>query len=357
MRVGLIVDEFSVEKGTGIARYSYELYRGLKEKGIEVEPILIKPPDIPFSEAFNHVFRLPYHILKNANSFDIIHATSPITGLCFPFVKKPKVITYHDIITLIYRGSDNSLHARLAAPLFLRIGNWSDRIITVSSQTKEEILDYLKIPDNKIDVVNNGIDDGFIPYIKEKQEVFTVGYLGAFNLRKRIDYLIRAFYFLKKRHPDIKVKLAICGKKTFEYENLIKLVRELCLEDNVEFRGFIPQENLVETYNSFDIFALASEWEGFCIPIIEAQSCRVPVVIREDTHIPKETSMCCLKANSEEDMAEKFHQLLTECNLREEIMNKGLKHSKKFTWKNTVDKTLEIYENVLSKNESEVVNT
>jgi glycosyltransferase involved in cell wall biosynthesis len=346
MKVALIVDEFSVEKGTGIARYSNELYKGLNERGIEVEPILVKPPEIPFGEAINHIFRLPYHLLKKANNFDIIHATSPITGLCFPFIKKPKVVTYHDIITLIYKGSGNSLHARLTAPLFFRVGNWSDRIITVSSQTKDEIVGRLKIPKEKIDIVNIGIDDEFIPLTTKKQEAFTIGYLGAFTQRKRIDYLIRAFYLFKKRHLDIKVKLAICGKKTLEYENLMRLVREFCLEDDVEFRGFIPQEKLVETYNSFDIFALTSEWEGFCIPIIEAHSCRVPVVIREDAHIPEETSICCLKSNSEEDLAEKLYQLLTDYSLREEIVNKGLDYSKKFTWKKTVDETLKIYDEI-----------
>jgi glycosyltransferase involved in cell wall biosynthesis len=354
MKVALIVDEFSVEKGTGIARYSYEIYKGLKERGIEVEPIVIKPPNIPFGEAINHVFLVPYHLLKKANNFDIIHATSPITGLCFPFIKKPKVMTYHDIITLIYKGSGNSLHARLAAPLFFRIGDYSDRIITVSSQTKEEIVDYLKIPKEKINVVNNGVDNEFTQLSKEKQETFTIGYLGAFTLRKKIDYLIRAFYFLKTEHPEIKVKLKICGKKTGEYENLIKLVKELCLEDDVEFRGFIPQNDLVETYNSFDIFALTSEWEGFCIPIIEAQSCGVPVIIRGDAHIPDEISTCCLKVNSEKDMAKKFYKLVTDYNLRDNIKNQGLEYSKKFAWRKTVDQTLQIYEDVLFENKSSI---
>jgi glycosyltransferase involved in cell wall biosynthesis len=350
MKVALIVDEFSVEKGTGIARYSYELYKGLRERGIEVEPILIKPPEIIFGEAINHVFQLPYHLLKKASNFDIIHATSPITGLCFPFIKKPKVMTYHDIITLIYKGSGNSLHAKLAAPLFFRIGNWSDRIITVSSQTKDEIVSCLKISKEKIKVVNIGVDDEFIPTEKGRHEVFTIGYLGAFTLRKRIDYLIRSFYFLKKEHPDLKVKLAICGKKKLEYENLIKLVRELSLDEDVEFRGFIPQDKLVETYNSFDIFALTSEWEGFCIPIIEAQRCRIPVVIREDAHIPEETSLCCQKTDSEKNMAEKLYQLLTDYYLREEIVSRGLDYSKRFTWEKTVDETLKIYKELLSEN-------
>ena len=349
MKVALIVDEFSVEKGTGIARYSYELYKGLKDRGIDVEPIMVKPPDVPFGQALNHVFRLPYRVLRRVNEFDIVHATSPITGLCFPFIRKPKVMTYHDIISMIYKDSGNSLHARLAAPLFFRVGKWSDRIIAVSSQTKEEIVEHLGIPGEKIVVVNNGLDSELKPLEKENRNIFIIGYLGAFNLRKRIDYLVRAFYHLKKEHPEMKVKLVLCGKKTMEYENLVKLVTELGLEEEVEFRGFIPQEQLGDTYNSFDLFVLPSEWEGFGIPIIEAQRCGVPVIIRKDAKIPDEVLRCCLKVDSEEDMADKIFQMLTASGMSEEMIKKGLEQCRGFTWERAVDETIRVYENVLTE--------
>ncbi|MCL7476134.1 MAG: glycosyltransferase family 4 protein, partial [ANME-2 cluster archaeon] len=188
MKVALIVDEFSVEKGTGIARYSYELYKGLKDRGIEVEPIMVKPPGVPFGQAINHVFRLPYRVLRRVNEFDIVHATSPITGLCFPFIRKPKVMTYHDIISMVYKDSGNSLHARVAAPLFFRVGKWSDRIIAISSQTKEEIVEHIGFPEEMIDVINIGIDGELRPLENEKKDYFNIGYLGAFNIRKRVDY-------------------------------------------------------------------------------------------------------------------------------------------------------------------------
>ncbi len=348
MRVALIVDEFSVEKGTGIARYCSELYQGLKERGIDVEPIMVKHPDIPFGEAINHLFMLPYQVLKRVNEFDIVHATSPVTGLCFPFIRKPKVMTYHDIITMIFKDSGNSLHAKLAAPLFFRTGKWSDRIITVSSQTKEEIVEHLGFPEKKISVVNIGLDNDFKPLEKKKKDHFTIGYVGAFTLRKRIDYLIRAFHHLKKEHPDVNVKLILCGKEWLEYDNLVKLVKEIGLQEYVEFRGFIPQEKLVDTYNSFDVFAITSEWEGFCMPILEAQMCGVPVVIREEARIPKEASECCLKANSQEDMANIMYKNLTGPSFRENIIDTGLDYSKGFTWERTVNDTLKVYEDVLS---------
>ncbi len=348
MRVALIVDEFSVEKGTGIARYSYELYKGLKDRGIDVKPIIIKSSKIPFGEAINHVFRLPYHVLREVKDFDLVHATSPITGLCFPFIKKPKVMTYHDIISMIFKDSGNSRHARLAAPLFFRIGMWSDRIIAVSSQTKEELVEHLGFQEEKVAVINLGLDNGFEPCRREKKDHFTIGYLGAFTLRKRVDYLVRVFYLLKKEHPGMRVKLALCGKKSLEYNNLVRLVKDLGIENDVEFRGFIPQEKLRETYNSFDVFAITSEWEGFCMPILEAQRCGVPVIIREDARIPKEASECCLKANSEEDMAYIVYKHSTEPGFRENIINRGLDYSKRFTWERTVNDTLKAYEDVLS---------
>lgn len=348
MKVALIVDEFSIEKGTGIARYSYELFQGLKERGVYVEPIMMKLYHVPFGEAINHIFGLPYNIIKKVGDFDIIHATSPITGLCFPFIRKPKVMTYHDIITLLLNKSGNSLHARMAAPLFFRAGNWCDRIITVSSQTRNEIIDHLNIHQEKIIVIKNGINNDLEPLEKKERDSFTIGYLGAFTLRKKIDDLIIIFDMLKKEHADIKLKLAICGEKRLEYNNLIKLAKDLDLLDVIEFRGFIPQEKLCETYNSFDIFALTSEWEGFCIPVIEAQRCGVPVVIREDAHIPDEVSKYCIKAGSKKEMVENIHKLLTDPLLKEDIVEKGIEYSQQFSWNRTVDETLEVYKEVLS---------
>ena len=126
------------------------------------------------------------------------------------------------------------------------------------------------------------------------------------------------------------------------------LVADLDLTEYVEFKGSLTDEQLVEAYNSFDIFVLASEREGFGFPILEAQRCGVPVIIRNDAHIPPEVSSCCLMACSEEDMADKIHGLLTNDKLRQGFVEKGLAYSQQFAWERTVQETLRVYEEVMA---------
>lgn len=346
MRVGIVTDELNV--GSGIGRYVHELVNGLEEKGISVERISVKKPKLWCGDMVNHVIKLPYLILRKKDKFDLIHATTPITGLSFPFVKeRAKVITYHDLVSLLCAVSGTGFHVKATARLFLKVGKFCDRIIAVSSQTKEELVIYLGFPEEKITVINQGVDERFKPLNKENDKGdYVIGYLGDLNVRKRIDYLIRAFKHLKTMYPELKVKLYIYGRGN-DFQRLMSIVDSLELGDCVEFKGFVPDEKLVEVYNSFDVFVLPSEWEGFGIPILEAQRCGVPVIIRQNAHIPREVTKYCVKAKSEEDMARKIYELLTNSSLRDDIIKKGLEYSKQFTWEKTVSETIKVYEEIL----------
>ncbi|RJS75271.1 glycosyltransferase family 1 protein [Methanophagales archaeon] len=351
MKVILIADDFSVETGTGIARYAKELLTGLSNKGIYVKLICVEPPKVPFGGTINHTFRLPYHVLKEANNFDLLHATSPASAFSFPLIEKAKkIVTYHDLTSFLCKEADFPLHARLFNPfVYKNLAKYSDRIIAVSTQTKEDLVNHLKIPIEKIAVVNLGVDEKFKPAEKEERDYFVIGYLGALAARKRVDYLIGAFYYLKKKHAEFEIKLCICGKKTQDYSKLVKLAKDLNLklDKDIELRGFVQDEKLVEVYNSFDVFVLPSGWEGFGIPILEAQRCGVPVIVRQNAYIPREVTKYCVKAKSEEDMARKIYELLTNSSLRDDIIKKGLEYSKQFTWGKTVSETIKVYEEIL----------
>jgi glycosyltransferase involved in cell wall biosynthesis len=348
MRIALVADTFSVEKGTGIARYSQEMLSGLRSKGLFVEPIAPEPPAMPLGLAINHALKMPYLVRSKAARFDVIHATSPITALAFPVISSPKIVTYHDLLSLLCRNTSTASYTRLLAPLFLRIGRYADRIIANSIQTKEEVVTHLGIPAEKITVTLWGISEIFKPQRKGQRDGYAIGYVGAFNRRKGLPYLIRAIDVLKLRHPELPLKLVICGRKDHEYARLVQLISELSLSHYVNFRGSLTDRELVEAYNSFDVFVLPSEWEGFGLPILEAQRCGVPVLIRADGHIPPEVSKCCLKASSEEDMADKIYELLTNAILRQSRIEEGLEYSQQFTWERTVRQTLEVYEAALS---------
>ena len=351
MKIALVTDELAIEKGTGIARYSSELLKGLEKKGIEVEVISTDTPKLPYGMAINHSLLLPHEVLRKADNFDLIHATAPITAFSFAFIKTPKIVTFHDLVSILCKSSGVRAHAKFSIPFLFRMAaRHSDKIIAVSMQTKEELVNYLKVPEEKIIVINLGIGEEFVPNEKKECDYYVIGYIGALAPRKRIDYAIKAFHYLRKEHPALKVKFHIYGKKEQEYSKLAERVKRLNLTGDVEFRGFAPEEKLVETYNSFNVFVMPSEWEGFCIPILEAQRCGVPVVIRGDAHIPEETSRYCIKAKTEEDMAEKIYEILINKSLKEEIVKKGLEYGKQFTWERTVEESIKIYEDVLSQN-------
>lgn len=343
-----MADTFSVEKGTGIARYSREMLAGLTSKGLHVEAIAPKPPNLPLGMAINHALKMPYLVRSKADHLDLIHATSPITALAFPLLSKPRVVTYWDLVSLLCDNTSSASHTRFFAPLFLRIGKFADAIIASSSQTKEEMIAHLGIPGDKITVINPGIAEMFRPMNVDSRDEFVIGYVGALNRRKGIDYLLRALHALQDKQLKLPVKLVLCGAKDVEYRALVRLATDLRVDEHVEFRGFVAGEGLVRAYNSFDLFVLPSEWEGFGFPILEAQRCGVPVIIREDAHIPPEVSMCCLKATSEQDMADKIYQLLMDESLRQTIIEQGFEYSQQFTWERTVQETLKVYEEAMS---------
>ena len=99
MKIGLIANTFSVERGTGIARYSHELLSGFNKKGLYAHPIFTNPPKGPYGWTVNHAFKLPYRVLQEANNFDLLHATSPAAAFSFPLVKKAASNEFKDVIS------------------------------------------------------------------------------------------------------------------------------------------------------------------------------------------------------------------------------------------------------------------
>jgi glycosyltransferase involved in cell wall biosynthesis len=211
-------------------------------------------------------------------------------------------------------------------------------------------MKHLHVSEDKIVVVNSGIDERFRPLrTGPRRGYYTVGYVGTLlSPRKRLDYLLTAFHLLKAKHPGRRAKLVLCGDEGGQAVGLRHLTESLGLCQEVEFAGYVPDEKLVETYNSFDVLVLPSDWEGFGFTILEAQRCGVPVIIRKDAHIPSEVSACCLKARSEEDMADQMYQLSTDVELRHRITEQGLEYSQRFTWDRAVQETLRVYDEAMS---------
>jgi glycosyltransferase involved in cell wall biosynthesis len=353
MKIYLLDRKLGTGEGTGWERYSYLLSKGLTGKGIEVfsssqdlKPIKLKSFNSLYGPLFYDILIVPALLAKNCNNYmDIYHATLPQQAIFFPLLPKNRtIVTFHDLAYTDFKPSSlESFSWKLYAKKTDMIAVRScGHIISVSSQTKEDLVEKLGVPESKISVVPLCIDKHFKPMKSQQRDFFVIGYLGALVGRKKIDYLIESIRILKEKHPQIECRLVICGIGP-EYENLIRLAHYLKLKD-VAFTGFIPEDLIVKAYNTFDVFVFPSKHEGFGLPILEAQSCGVPVIVRKEARIPTEVKRCTIQCNDKVDLANKIFNLLTNDDLYQKISQKGLVYARQFSLEKFIEKTMEVYE-------------
>jgi glycosyltransferase involved in cell wall biosynthesis len=346
--------------GFGTSSYSYNLYNALRKR-IDLRPLT--PPmviDPPISGLDIFVL-IPLKILIERPESDIYHLTLPYHGFLIPLIRllNPKariITTVYDLIPQLigrnpaYRGIHSPFRGwrRLTTPftsIFRMKGlemalRDSDLLISISSQTKSDLISLYGVDERKICVSQLGVDEKFQSK-KAKNGIFTVGYLGRFEIYKDIPFLIRGYSILEKKNPA-KSRLVLYGSGV-SMEECKNLVIELGLK-TVEFRGFAPEADLVDIYNSFDAFVFPSDVEGFGLPIIEAQKCGVPVIVKESTHVPSEVTAFCLKARDEKHLAAILEKLMKDGFVFSE---EHKRHLSRFSWDDCADSTIKAYEEAL----------
>jgi glycosyltransferase involved in cell wall biosynthesis len=350
LKILLISNTKNIRKGTGIARFTLHLYEGLKKLSMDTELLISEPYDIPLGKLINHSLILPAKIIKSLPNYTCIHFLTPAAAIYSSFFNRmrPCIVTFHELSFLSHETHGFHYYT-FFAPLWYRLATKASKIVVPTIQTRDDLMNYLKISPSKITVINYAISDYLKPLddpLKrlEGKEEYNIGYLGTFGKKKRVDYAIKAFYIFRKKYPHIKVKFLICGRKDMEYHKLKTLVKALKLEKEVIFLGFVKNE--LDAYNLFDIFVFPSEWEGLGYPILEAQKCGTPVVIRANARIPLESRLNAVKAYSIEDMADKMYLLLTDLNYRKKIVQAGLEYTNKFTIERMAREHIKIYESV-----------
>jgi len=339
MKVALLglKGDFTPDAGAGIQRYMFELYTNLIKISNNVEKVEFSGGGMSF--AIKTFF-------ADFSKYDILHNLMPIPFLGHKDSKNVVITTAHDFQPILYpqftfdRGATikDKLWLRLIIYLWFKSTLSSDYLICDSTQTKEEAIG-LGFDKDKIFVANLGVDKRFFKptKLKNNKNRFTVGYLGAMRKRKNLEFGIEAANLINDRD----IFFDIWGKKEYEYEYL----RSVANNKNIQFRGFAPENKIVDIYDSFDVFIFPSYHEGFGLPILEAQARGLPVIIYKYGKIPKEVRRYCFEAESPEHMAHIIEQLKAN-GYREEERKKAMEYARSFTWEKTAKKTLEVYKKI-----------
>lgn len=273
------------------------------------------------------------------------------------FNKVPTIITVHDLAYKLYPEtfSKGKLWTKLA--LIKPSLHKAAKIITVSENTKRDVMELYRIPEEKIAVIYNGVNlERFYPLppaeVKNRLteryglEQGYILFIGTLEPRKNIRTVIKAYYLV--RQQGIKQKLVIGGGKGWLYSDIYKLVQELNLVDHVIFTGYLPEEDLPLLYNGAGVFVYPSLYEGFGLPPLEAMACGTPVVTSAVSSLPEVVGDAGLliQPTEEKALAEAISQVLLDKKLAAELKVRGVNRAQKFTWEQAAEKTLKVYQEV-----------
>ncbi|MFA4942177.1 MAG: glycosyltransferase family 1 protein [Patescibacteria group bacterium] len=227
------------------------------------------------------------------------------------------------------------------------------KIITVSHNTKKEIVEVYKTNPDKIKVIHNGYDDSFFKKIADRREVAQVldryglnfPYLlsvGRLEKKKNIPMLIEALALLKENNPEIKTKLVLIGHAGFGYDEIKYIIEEYNLNSEVIMLGWVAEADLPGIYNGALAFVFPSRHEGFGIPVMQALACGLPSAISDIPVLREvaEDSVLYFDKDSKEDIALKLKVILTDENLRTKLAQSGLKRAQQFSWRKCAEETL-----------------
>ncbi len=220
----------------------------------------------------------------------------------------------------------------------------SDVIITVSEFSKKEIIRYMNIKENRIQVVHNGVDCekynrkinlNQIDAVKNKYgiEGEYILYMGTLEPRKNIGVLIEAYHIAAEKDNSLP-KLVIAGKKGWMYDPLFQMVQELALESQVIFTGYIEDKDSPALMSGAELFVFPSIYEGFGIPPLEAMACGTPVIVSDAEALLEAVGNCAVIFQSGDavDLCSKFSQLLKNKDGRERLSTSGRNWAEGHTW-------------------------
>lgn len=381
MKIGIITDriDLDLKQKTGISNYiryliqniskiqhshtiylvHYEknpdpLYQNMNELIASLYPI---QPTRFLQTSLTNTLKLP-SLLKEKN-IDLIHSPlpSPFMNSLFLLRDFKKVLTIHDIYLFfpqfrakIYPLPKGWAHDQLWKHTLVAIRNKVDKYIVISENTKKDVKKYLKIPEDKIEVIYLAPDEKFRQIDCGIPEFIGSPFILSDTVESfhttRLD-IIEMYYKLRKK--GVKHKLVIFGGGNMSHKSkLEKKIGDLNLQSNIIFAGHVSDNDLLKLYNTADLYIRPSWYEGFGLPPLEAMACGCPVIVSNVGSLPEVVGDAGILANpyNINEWVDVIYNVLINDGLRQDMIKKGLKRTKMFSWEKTAKETIKVYESL-----------
>lgn len=353
---------------SGLGNYSRDLVRILatyfpenkyvllnkeqSEKGKDV----LNLPNVSFVETSKGTMSRQFKMGKDAQQInaDIFHGLSGELPLKWTDNPIKKVVTIHDLIFLRFPQYYSFFDRKIHFWKFKKATEQADLIIAISEQTKQDIIQFLKVPEEKIRVVYQGChhvfkenqSEEFINSIKVKYnlpERFILN-VGTIEERKNLLNIVKAIH-------GAEIPFVVIGKKTKYFNKVKKYLVKNKLENQVQFLENVSMEELAAVYKLADVFVYPSFFEGFGIPVIESLFSGTPVITSNVSCLPEaggENSVY-INPHSFEDLKAKILFLWNNESERNRRAEKSLKFVQKFNDEEIAKNLYAVYQEVIVK--------
>jgi glycosyltransferase involved in cell wall biosynthesis len=353
------------ERHGGPARYTMNVIRELASLDRNNRYLILMYDSLEFDFPLPENFSIKVVRLRSKLFFDYIYIPlfswlNHIDIFLFPkntfspLVRGRKIPVYHDIVYFEdfnfreFKFFDN-LHHKIMIPVAARF-SWRD--LTVSDFTASRMKALLGIRPEKIRVVKEGVESHFKVITDSSNRVQTIKkynlkapfffYAGSLSPRKNMLNLIRAFTLIKDSIPHC---IYFTGGDSWLDTEVHDMITENRLQERIIKLGYISEEDLVMMYNLADCYLYPSLYEGFGLPILEAQACGCPVITSTVSSCPEVAGAGALYVDPHNvaDMARAMTDVVSDNKLRKKLSTEGLANCRQYTWKKTAREIYDVF--------------
>lgn len=284
---------------------------------------------------------------------DLLHVqfTAP------PFCPVPVIASIHD---LSFEHLPETFTRRGAWQLQLtvrRTAQRAARVVTISEYSRQDLIQTYSLPPEKVALTPLAPAPlySLMPATPDEAAQIKLRYgiarefilaVGSLQPRKNLVRLIRAYARLRAERPDFTTQLVIVGRKLWLHDEIFAEVARQPWADDVILTGYVPEEELPAVYRAAAVFAYPSIFEGFGLPPLEAMACGTPVITSNTTSLPEVVGEAALTFDpyDEATLADCLLRALRDEALRTRLKVAGPARARQFTWRNTAEKTLQLYQ-------------
>lgn len=297
-------------------------------------------------------FTLP--ALIRQKGIELLHSPVNVLPAWLP-ASCATIVTLHDLAFLRFPHVLTRAKRLYHRTFTIRSLRQATRIITASDSTKQDAYELANIPLDRMQTIYPCIDKRF-SNVCEEEKLYTfrqqhklsegyILYLGTLEPRKNITALIDAYAHLRQ-HYGRREKLVLAGGKGWLYDAIFEKVRQLELETEVLFPGFVTDAEQTLWYQAAAAFAYPSLYEGFGIPVAEALACGIPVVTSNISSLPEAGAniALCVDPHNTDALAQALQRAITDQSYREQCRTVAPSVAQKFSAPTMAGQTIAAYE-------------